>query len=438
MSKKKIILLIVGVVVIGGLAAVTLLSDNTQITDIKSAKVTERDLVEEVSASGRIQPQTKVDICSQVTGEIIALPVREGDHVSSGQLLVVLDTTQLRSDVDRARYSVTEFNARLEGARSRLEETLEEFERQKKMLASKTTSEMAYSASRYAYLAAKSQHDAMVAQSKQFQAAYDKQLDNLRRAKIVAPMPGIVTYVDCEVGEIAPAQNAFTQGKTLMTISNLDVFEVEVEVDETEIAKIVVGQETSIEVDALPDTTFAGEVVEIGNTALSAGSGTQDQSTTFRVKIIFKESDVNIRPGMSSTVDITTARRDNALSVPFSAIIMRTLDLDSLETARMEESAQSQDAFEVHAAETTEGDDTVSSEEKEPEREELKGVFVLRDGKARFVPVETGIADQQFIEVVSGLELTDSVVSGPYRTLRTVNDGDDVKSDEGKDEGEDN
>ncbi|MBN1211128.1 MAG: efflux RND transporter periplasmic adaptor subunit, partial [candidate division Zixibacteria bacterium] len=285
---------------------------------------------------------------------------------------------------------------------------------------------------RYAYLNAKASYEAMQAQSRQLESRYEKQLDNLSKTKIRAPMSGIITYLDCEVGEIAAAQTSFTQGKTLMTISNLNVFEVEVEVDETEISKIKNGQQAKISVDAFPDSTFSGEVVEIGNTAIYASSASQDQSTNFRVKVIFKDTEVNIRPGMSADVDITTNRREKVVTVPFSAVVMRSLDMDSLELARLkaEEAPGSTVVSEVQAAET-EGqpevkptDSLADSSSEEIEREDVKGIFVVREGLARFLPVKTGIADQKDIEVIEGLKIGDSVISGPYRTLRTIKDGD--------------
>jgi len=432
-KKKKWLLIIGGIVVVVVIVVLNLTMSTTNAVSVQADVTKTRDLVETVSASGRIQPQTKVDITSEINGEIIGLYAREGDNVEAGDLLVVLDTMQLRSDVDQARYAVNEINARKSGTETTLEQAEEEHERQKRLFENDLTSETMFNNAKYAFLNAKSTHEATKAQARQFESRYEKQLDYLSKAKIVAPMSGIVTYLDCEVGEIAAAQTAFTQGKTLMTISNLDVFEVEVEVDETEIAKIELNQEVDIEVDAFPDTTFKGEVVEIGNTAIVTGLGSTDQSTNFKVKVTFKDPDVKIRPGMSATVDITTSHRDDALSIPYSAVVMRSFDLDSLERARAKDTLQSGSSgvSQVQAAEnTTEdtlaGKDTLISPD-DIEREELKGVFVIKDGAAQFVQIETGIADQKNIEVTSGLDKGDSVISGPYRVLRNVKDGDAVK-----------
>ncbi|MEW5993349.1 MAG: efflux RND transporter periplasmic adaptor subunit [Candidatus Zixiibacteriota bacterium] len=427
MKKRKKTLLIVAIAAVVVIVVVLNLSMSTSnALSVQADEAIKRDLVEIVSASGRVQPQTKVDITSEINGEIIGLYAREGDFVNVGDLLVVLDTVQLRSDVDQALYAVNEINARLEGAKSSLDQAAEEYERQERLFKNNLTSETMYDNSKYTYLNARASHEALKAQAQQAQARYEKQLDYLTKAKIAAPMTGVVTFVDCEAGEIAAAQTAFTQGKTLMTISNLDVFEVEVEVDETEIAKVELGQEAKIEVDAFPDTVFTGQVVEIGNTAIVSGYGTQDQSIDFRVKVIFNEPDVKIKPGMSATVDITTANREDVLSVPYSAVVMRSFDLDSLRRTR-EREASGEDNPEtggVHAAENDDEDTTRSGDDVE--REDVKGVYVIKEGVVRFVEIETGIADQKNIEITSGLNERDTVVTGPYRVLRTIKDGDAV------------
>lgn len=212
-----------------------------------------------------------------------------------------------------------------------------------------------------------------------------------------------------------------------MTISDMSVFEVEVEVDETEINKIMLGQVSDIKVDAFPDTSFVGEVVEIGNTAIMANYGGQDQSTNFKVKVMFEDVDLMLRPGMSATVDMTTAVRENVLSLPFSAIVMRSYDMDSLIAARETETSGLSAVSEVQAAESDSTDDELEKKDDE-EREDLKGIFILKDGVARFVEVETGIADQKNIEITVGVEFGDTVVCGPYRVLRTIKDGDEVEA----------
>ncbi len=428
MNKKKLIIIILLVVVVGSVGYFSMTANTDKITKVNIESAKKRELVEIVSASGRIQPQTKVDITSEVNGEIINLQANEGDFVEAGELLIVLDTVQLRSNVNEAKYAMTEIEARLEGSKITMNQNKEEYDRQKRLREDNLSSETQLTNAKYAYLNSESSYKAMLAQSKQVKSRYDNQIDKLSKAKIVAPMSGVITFLDCEVGEIAQGQTAFSQGRTLMTISNLNVFEVEVEVDETEINKVAFGQEVDIEVDAFIDTVFAGEVVEIGNTALISG-GSQDQSTNFKVKVIFKDSNVRIRPGMSATVDIVSNKKESALSISYSAVVMRSYDLDSLERANSETAQTAEtttsDANAVHAA--MEVDDDDMDDDSEDKKEELKGVFVVRDGKAKFVQINTGIANQKNIEVTDGLMDGDSIITGPYKVLRTIKDGDLVE-----------
>lgn len=430
MTRKKKTLLFVGI----GLVVVILLvlnftGDKKKRTKVSAEPAENRNIIELVSASGRVEPKTKVNITSEVNGKIIRLAVKEGDNVKQGQLLIVLDTVQLRSDVDQALYNVNEVNARLSGSKAALENSKEEFDRQQSLFDRTLTSETAYKNAKFAYLDSKAQFEAWEAQAKQAEFRYEKTMDNLRKARIVAPMTGVVTFVDCEEGEVAAAQTAFTQGKTLLTISDLSVFEVQVEVDETEINKVSLNQKSSIEVDAYPDTAFPGEVVEIGNTATVARAGTQEQATNFYVKVVFKDSNVKVKPGMSATVEITSNEKAQSLSVPFSAIVVRSFDMDSLAAVRSGKAPESSSI--VNEAVASESSDSANDKDKstagEKKRKELKGVFAIQNGMAKFVEVSTGIADQKYIEITSGLKSGDSVVSGPYRVLREIKDGDAVE-----------
>ncbi len=427
------IVIVVAVIIIANL---TMKSSKATMVNSESAQT--RDIIETVSASGRIQPQTKVDITSEINGEIVKLYVKEGQYVNKGDQLLILDTIQLRSDLDQAKYSVNEITARLEGAKSTLEQTEEEFHRQEKLYENKLTSETEFKNSKYTYLNAKSAYEATKAQAQQSEARYEKALDYLSKAKVVAPMPGIITFLDCEEGEIAAAQTVYSQGKTLMTVSNLDVFEVEVEVDETEVTKVELGQEAKIEIDAFPDTTFMGEVVEVGNTAIYTSSS--DQSTNFKVKVIFIDKNEKIRPGMSATVDITSNEIKEALAIPYSAVVMRSLDLDSLMQARSKtdntDKSEQPESDGLQAAVNDNKDTLKTKSEDEIKRKDVKGVYVIREGKAIFELIETGIADQKYIEVLTGLKKDDSVVSGPYKVLRSIKDDEEVEIIKKKDESE--
>ncbi len=450
MKKKSKKLLIIGVIVVVLVVVVLNITGNRKkLTSVQAEEVVITDLTEEVSASGRVQPETRVNISSQVTAEIFAIPVKEGQDVQKGDLLILLDTVQLQKDVEQYEFSLNEMEARTEGARVLYTQSEEEYERQKELFERDLTSESVFDQAEYSFLNNKYNYQAILSQTRQAGARYEKAIDNLRRTRIAAPMNGIVTFLDAEVGEIAPAQTAFTQGKTLMTISNLKTFEVEVDVDETEIIKVKKGQKAKIEVDAYPDTLFNGEVVEIGNTAVVSGRGTTDQATNFKVKVLFMDRNVDIKPGMSATVDIVTNEKTDVLTVPYGAIVMRTLDPDSLEKAMHEPEEGVAYAAESSAIDdnaTTGTDDDVDADadvdttegsdvEEKKEKKEMKGVFVVQGDKARFVPVETGIADQKQIEITSGLSEGETVITGPYKTLRTIKHGEDIEVSDKKKSG---
>ncbi len=420
--KKKTYLIGGGIVILLIIVIFNVISSRKKMTQVQAEAVKKRDVVEEVSASGWIQPKTRVNITAEVNAEIIAIPVKEGESVTKGQALIQLDTVQLQKDVDNYRYSLNELKARTEAAKSSYLQSEEEYNRQKQLYEKKLTSETLYKNAEYAYMSNKYNYEAMLSQTKQGEALYGKAEDNLGKTRILAPMDGVITFLDAEVGEIAQAQTAFTQGKTLMTLSNLAAFEVEVDVDETEITKIGRDQKAKIEVDAFPDSVFLGQVIEIGNTAVRSSTG-QDQSMNFKVKVLFNENNQNIRPGMSATVDIITNTREKALTVPYGAIVMR-LPKDTIESGLNAKVAGTGDAQAALPDSAGTAADEGSDKEKE---KELKGVFVMKDGKAKFAVVETGVADQKNIEILSGVAATDTVITGPFKTLRSLKNGENIK-----------
>jgi HlyD family secretion protein len=430
MKKRTKRLLIGGglVVVVAVLAIVTLSGSDEKQTVVQADLVVQDDISELVTASGRIQPQTKVDIVAEVSAQVHAIFVKEGDWVERGTPLLLLDTIQLKTDVQQARFSYDETTARTEAAKAQYEKDKLEYDRQKALHAQNLTSETAYNEATYTYENSRANHEAMLAQVKTAQARLDKAQDNLRKTRIVAPMAGVVTYLNVEVGEISQAQTSFTQGKTLMTIADLSIFEVEVDVDETEVAQIDLEQKSKIRVDAFRDTTFEGRVVEIGNSALIIGEGTENYTTSFRVKVRFVEAHPGIRPGMSATVDVTTATADDALLVPYASVVTREIDPDSA-NLKQTDAPESTILAAAHAEET-QSDTTAegaTQDGKKKKKVKKSGVFVVRDGKAHFVEIQTGIADERNIVALSGLAPGDTVVSGSFQTLRKLAEGDMVK-----------
>lgn len=434
-GKKKLLIIVGAVILVAVLVALNLGGSQRGVISVQTKKIGRADVLSLVSGSGTVQPITKVNITSEVTAEVIGIAVKEGHFVARGQKLILLDTLQAQKDMESALYAANELEARLEGAQITLDRYKDEYERQSRLYEKKLTSEQVYKDAYYTYKSQESNFNALNEQKRAAFSRLDKAQDNLSKTTITAPMDGTITLVDVEVGEIAQAQTAFTQGRTLMIISDLSAFEVDVEIDETDIADLELDQKAKIEIDAFPDTTFAGSVAEIGNTAITTGYGSSDQSTNFRVKVALLESHPKIRPGMSSTVDITTSEHEDVLTVPIQAVVMREFDPDSLEVD--DEKAEEEGNVVVASTIPEEEEETGKSDNKSKEKIEKKGVFVNRDGLARFAEVTTGINDQQNYEVLSGLEEDDEVIVGGFRTLRTIKDSTSIKVDNRRAGGED-
>ena len=424
-GKKKWFFIIGGAVIVVILVVLNLAQSSRSAVAVQTKKVERADITSIVSGSGTVQPKTKVNITSEVTAEVINIPVKEGNVVTRGQILIQLDTLQLMKDMESALYSASELDAHVEGARVTLDRFREEYERQKQLFEKKLASEQIYKDAYYTFKTQESTYEAMKQQKNAASSRLEKANDNLNKTTIRAPMDGTITLIDVEVGEIAQAQTAFTQGRTLMVLSDLSAFEVEVEIDETDIADLDMGQKAKIEIDAFPDTAFEGQVSEIGNTAITSGFGTSDQTTNFRVKVLLLNANEKFRPGMSSTVDLTTNDHPDVIAVPIQAVVMRSLDKDSLAADSLTGKGEGNVAV---ASTISEGEHSAQGDSGDAKKKiEKKGVFVNREGIARFLEITTGIADQQNFEVIDGLKEGDEVVTGSFKTLRTLKDGDALK-----------
>jgi HlyD family secretion protein len=406
MKKKKKILIILGAVIVVAIIIVAnVLKSGEKSYQVQAEEVERSDLTSVVTANGRIVPKTDVKISAYVPAKITKLPVEEGDVVKEGQLLVQLDDTEYRAAVNRSR-------AELASGKASMEQAQLAFNRQKELFEKKLSSEESYDM-------AKTELDLAEARYQQATASLDQARYNLSKTTMTSPMDGIVTSLNAEVGEIVMIGTMNNPGTVIMTVSDMSEIETEVEVDETDIAQVALGQETDISIDAYPDTTFRGKVTEIGHTARISGLGTQDQVTNFLVKVMLLDEVPTIRPGMSASVDITTNSRTDVLSVPIQAVVMREEKGDTL--------ASQEEEKEGAIASTDSGSAKADKKKKEEEKKEVEGVFVVKEERAEFVRVATGIADQQNIEIISGINEDDMVVTGSYKILRTLKDGDKVK-----------
>lgn len=406
MSKKKILILgAVVVVVVGGVVAMNAGRSGKKGASVLTEKVTSGDLEQQVAATGKVVPPTEVKISANVSGRIMRILVEEGDAVSKGDLLVELDR-------ERYQYSVSKAGSALSEAEARLVKAELEFERQKGLFERNLISKAEYDGAEAEVKASRYSVD-------QMRASVSEGEKYLQDCTIFSPITGIITDLTAKQGENVVIGTMNNPGTVIMVVSDLSVIEVEAEVDETDVALVQVGQVVKVELDAFPDTSFKGSVVKIGNSAKVTGFGSQDQATNFVVHVRLLDTVINIKPGMTSSVDITTNTRAGVLQIPIQAVVLREKK-DSTAQAGLTDTGG---GVAIASPEET------AAPKKLGKPEEMEGVFVVIDGKATFREIKTGIADQQYIEVVTGLNKDEEIITGSFRVLRELKDGDPVKVD---------
>lgn len=404
MSGKKIVIAIIVVVIIGAFIIINLKKGKGGEIPVQVDEVKRGEITQVVSASGKIQPEVEVKISANISAEIINMFVKEGDIVRRGQLLVVLDSTKYKVAVDRALSTKKSREASLQKAAS-------EFNRTKDLYKQNLTSQADLENAEANLKLAESQVE-------QAKADVNQAIDDLSKTRLYSPLAGTVTLVNKEVGEIA--LGSMFQADVIMIVSDLSRMEVISEVDENDVVLVSIGDSVNIEVDAIPDTTLLGIVSEIAHTATTRGRGTQEEVTNFEVKIAILDIEAKLRPGMSSTVDIKTETRHAVLSVPIQAVTVRT--------ERELNAADEKDDAKESGKKATETDDSKTDGNAADKDELIEVVFVVKDGIATSVPVKTGISSETDIEIISGLDAKQQVVTGSYRALsKTLKNGSRVK-----------
>ncbi|MCI0531447.1 MAG: efflux RND transporter periplasmic adaptor subunit [candidate division Zixibacteria bacterium] len=433
-KKKKIIIFSAIGLVIVLFIAVNLMSSGEKSFTVQTDKVLLSDITSTVAADGKMEAETQVKISAYVPAKIVSLPVEEGDQVRKGQLLVQLDHVAYKAAVDQSKATLESNRARLRIAETAFEQTELIYNRQKQLYEQKLSSQQEFDAARADYngsLAEVESNRYLVAQA---EASLVQATDNLSKTTITSPINGVVTDLNAEVGEIVLVGTMNNPGTVILTVSDLSKIEAEVDVDETDVANVRLGQDAKIRVDALPDTSFNGVVTEIAGTGKVEALGTQNQSTNFKVKVLLKDNVLQVKPGMTCSVDITTNHHPQVLNVPIQAVVIREVDQDSLlamtgdkkpETKKNANSSEAVAATDVASKATSD----TSSKKGKAKKQEVEGVFVVKDGKAEFVPVKIGISDKQNVEVSTGLSKDTEVITGSYRILRTLKDGDSIKPD---------
>lgn len=412
-SKKKIF-------IFGGLGLLVLIlivvaltgGSKENIILVQTEKVQKRTITQTVTATGKIDPEFKVVITPEVTGEIINLPVKEGDFVKKGQLLIKIKGDQYMAQKDRLEANLKSSEASLQMREAELRRVELEYERVKELHNKGLASNSELETAETNYLTTKASYEAAAANVLQSKAQLREVMETLYKTTIYSPMDGIVTQLNVELSERVLG-SGFSQGTNIMTVANLSNMEAVVDVDENDVVLISVGDTANVTVDAFGDRIFHGVVTEIGNSAKSTGFGTQEQVVNFSVKIKLLDLDANLRPGMSCNADIETETVENVISVPIQSVTARTNlpGEDSTEVERKSEDA--------------------ANKSKLNKPKEV--VFLVNNGKAKMVVVETGISDDNYLEIKSGLKEGDEVISGSYRAIsRELEDGSIVRVEEKK------
>jgi HlyD family secretion protein len=439
MSRNKKILIGVGVViVVGAIAFVNIKYKRQEGTSVNVEAIKARDLNAIVSASGKIQPHDSVNISSDTMGRVTDLAVDQGYRVTKGQFLMQIDpkllaaaAQQQEASLAAAQSTMEQLRVASESANAALKQAQDAYSRQQQLwkggLTTKEQLDIAEQTTKMRQSDANSaakQIETQQLRMKQEQAALDSAKYTLSKVRIESPIDGIVTSRNIQEGETVVVGTMNNAGTVLLTIADMSNIEAQVEVDETDVPTVLLGQKAKITIDAMPGKTFSGHVVEIGNSPIAASAGTtssSSQATNFLVKVHVDDKIPDLRPGFSCTAEITTATRKAALSVPIQAMTVREVVIDREgNVVRDDKGGRGRGGVgAVQAAELPAGQ----------ERKELEGVFQVRDNKAQFVPVKTGIAGEKYFEVLSGLKPGDQVITGPFSSVRELKDGGPVKID---------
>jgi HlyD family secretion protein len=408
MSKgSKVLIGVGGAVLVVGLVFASASAKREHGAEVRFEKVARRDLVAAVTASGKIQPKTKVDVSPDITGRITRLAVHEGDRVTKGQFLLQIDPTIYEAGLQRAQANYASAQASLVQSRASRDQAARALERAKQLksqnpnLISDEQLEQAQTAFNVAEAVANSaQH-----QVDQARAGVQEARDQLAKTHIVAPMTGRITRLAVEEGEVAVPGTFSKDVGLLLTVSDLSVIQTKVNVDETDVVRIHLGDSVEVSIDAFPDTAFVGRVTKIANSALltqTAVTGTNDRAVDYEVEITLENPPADVRPDLSATARIITDTRKQSLAIPIIALTVRENAPVTTESRR----------------------DTAQTGKKK----ETEGVFVVTNGKATFRAVRVGIAGDEYFEVLDGVKEGEQIVAGPYQAIRDLKDGTPVRA----------
>ncbi len=412
-KKKKIIILsVIGFLVVALIAVVIMGSNKEELIYVQTEKVVKRDITEVVTATGKINPEYQVVITPEVTGEIVELPVKEGDKVNKGDLLIRIKPDIYIAQKNRAEANLEAAKSTLNVRKATLDLIEADYKRMQGLFEKGLASNAEIEQAKSSYLQRAGEYEAQKSSVIQASESLKEAQEELAKTVIYAPLTGTISALNVEVGERVLG-SGFSQGTNIMTVADLSKMEARVEVDENDVVKISVGDTAKIEIDAFKDKQFHGIVTQIGNSAITSGLGTQNEVVNFEVRILLLLNEGNeVRPGMSCDADIETETVKNVFTVPIQSVTART-------EMKIEE-------------ETDDEVITVKKEQKKKKLDEI--VFLFENGQAKLVKVGTGISDDTYIQITEGLSGGEEVISGPYKAISSeISDGKKVYIEEKKD-----
>jgi len=414
-------LIVAGVAVVIAVFVVLNLLRGESKVEVQTDKVKARDITKTVSASGNIRSKRQLDVSASAIGKVTALAVREGDNVEEGQFLLQIDPTGYESVVDQLEAAIRSGEAAVGMEKANLAKAEYDLAKIESLFEQQLVSEEEWRVSKLAVDVANARVKSAEEYVAQQRANLKKARHDLKEVKITADIPGTITTLNVDEGESAIMGTLNNPGTVLLTISDLSQIEAEVLVDETEVVYVRVGQPAKVTLDAHPDSSFKGVVTEVGNSAVRSQLGLGQTSVDFKVVVAVEDSIPNVRPGLSANVEIEVATVKDALSIPIQCLTVRRSS--ELKTEKDEEVADSAGADAEEAAGDEDADETSGRKAKD----DIEGVFVVRDGKAVFTPIVVGIAGGSYFEVRSGLSKGDEIVNGPFKAINELKNGDPVK-----------
>jgi HlyD family secretion protein len=426
--KRQIIIGVVGFFVLWLIVSI-LLSKREKPIPVTTEKAARKTILQIVSATGKVQPETEVKISPEVAGEIIDLPVEDGKGVNKGDLLVRIKPDSYKALLEQQEAAISTAKATNLQQKATMLKTEQDIKRAEDMYAKKTISVQEYNAAQAAYDVAKNTYESSLHEIERAQAGSSQARDQLSKTTVYSPIDGTVTILNSKLGERIVATGQFA-GTEVMRVADLGHMEARVDVNENDVVNVKGGDKANVKIDAYGDRKFHGTVYQIANTGKTTGAGTQEEVTNFEVKIRIDDHDVTLKPGLSCTADIETSMVKDAVAVPMQAVTIRTGDsnLSPEEIEKKKQKTAQRDKGDNNAEYVNERQEKATQRE---EREKLaKVVFLKKGSKAQSVKVTTGISDDTYMEIKTGVQPGDEVISGSYSAIsRKLKDGAKVAYD---------